>query len=424
MAHAEKVFKVRGGKKTTKYTWRARYKRPDGSWGSEPGFPTRTLAEQWGDAQEAAIREGRWIDPELSRKKFGSFVKEWMAAQKPRGRTEMNRWERLEAHILPRWRDTALVAINWFEVEAWARTMTCARSTTKDCVQLMSRIMNGAVDARHLQVNPLAGRRLTGLPADPAKRKSDEETVAEPEVVLELARRLGPVYGLHVVTVAWTGLRYEELVGLHRRNALLERRQKHDGKVFTCPVLRVDGEEGALAEYYKRDEEGKRRCHRALEAPKNLKSARDVDLPSFLAQLLREHLDGWPHEFVFTTKTGKWWWRSYWHEVLRPAADGRDERKPGRGRPASPAWEPIMPGLTMRDLRHTHDTWQEQIGVRPVLGYEQMGHKYPGIKGTYRHPTPPMRMERLDGLQELYGRAMRNLGWERIWGPVPQGSPK
>ena len=46
MAHAEKVFKVRNGKKTTKYTWRARYKRPDGSWGSEPGFPTRKLAEE------------------------------------------------------------------------------------------------------------------------------------------------------------------------------------------------------------------------------------------------------------------------------------------------------------------------------------------------------------------------------------------
>jgi integrase len=310
MAHAEKVFKVRNGKKTTKYTWRCRYKRPDGSWGSEPGFPTRRLAEEWGEQQEGAIREGRWIDPELSRKKFGAFVAEWMKAQKPRGRTEMNRWERLESHVLPRWRDAPLITINWFEVEAWARTLTCARSTTKDCVQLMSRIMNGAVDARHLLVNPLAGRRLTGLPADTAKKKSDEETVAEPEVVLQLARRLGPVYGLHVVTTAWTGLRWEELVGLHRRNALLERRQKHDGDVFTCPVIRVDGEVGALAEYFKRDEDGKRKSFRGLEPPKNEKSARDVDLPPFLAQLLEKHLADWPHEFVFMTKTGKWWWRS------------------------------------------------------------------------------------------------------------------
>lgn len=426
MAHAERVYKVRNGKKTTKFTWRCRYKRPDGTWGSEPGFPTRKLAEDWGDRQEAAIAEGRWVDPELSRKKFGDFVKEWMAAQKPRGRTTMNRWERLEAHILPQWKDAPLISVNWFDVEAWARglALTAARSTVRDCVQLMSRIMNGAVDKRCLTVNPLAGRRLTGLPADIVKKKSDEEQVAEPEVVLQLARRLGPVYGLHVITVAWTGLRWEELVGLHRRNALLERRQKHDGGVFTCPIIRVDEDEGALAEYYERTEEGKRKSVRRLEPPKNQKSARDVDVPPFLAELLGKHLADWPHEFVFTTASGKWWWRSEWWRIIRPAADGRDERKPGRGRAACPEWEPIMRGLTVRDLRHTHDSWQEQIDVRPVLGYEQMGHKYPGIKGTYRHPTPPMRSERLAGLQALYDRAMQNLGWDSIWEPVPQESPK
>ena len=417
MAHAEKVYKVRKGKKTTKYTWRVKYKRPDGSWGSESGFPTKVLAEEWGEQQEAAIREGRWVDPQLSRKKFGDFVDEWMKAQKPRGRTEINRWERLDGHILPKWRDTQMITINWFEVEAWARqlALSAARSTVKDCVQLMSRIMNGAVDARCLAVNQLAGRRLTGLPADTAPKKADEDQVAQPEVVLQLARRLGPVYGLHVVTDAWTGLRWEELVGLHRNNALLERRQRHDGGVFTCPIIRVDKDTGALAEYYKRDENGKRRTYRGLEPPKNDTSARDVDLPPFLAELLEKHLADWPHDFVFTTRTGKWWWRSEWFRVIRPAADGRDEREPGRGRPASPEWEPLMKGLTMRDLRHTHDSWQEEIGVAPVLGYEQMGHKYPGIKGTYRHPTPPMRIARLDGLQGLYERAMRNLGWESIW---------
>ena len=415
MAHAEKVFKVKNGKRTTKFTWRCRYKKPDGTWGSEPGFPTKKLAEDWGGQQEAAISEGRWVDPELSRKKFGVFAREWMAAQKPRGRTTMNRWERLDAHLLPRWKDAPLISVNWFEVEAWARTLTCARSTVKDCVQLMTRIMNGAVDARHLLVNPMAGRRLTGLPADPAAKKSDEETVATPEAVLELGRRLGPVYGLHIVTDAFTGLRYEELAGLHRDNALRERRQKHDGGIFTCPVLRVDADKGALAEYYVRDEEGKRKMFRGLEAPKNPQSARDVDLPPFLAVLLAKHLADWPHDFVFTTMTGKLWWRAHWHTILRPAADGRDARPKARGRAVKEEWEPIMPGLTMRDLRHTHDTWQEQIDVRPVLGYEQMGHKYPGIKGTYRHPTPPMRQDRLDGLQEIYERAMRNLGWTSIW---------
>ncbi|WP_344089116.1 hypothetical protein, partial [Luedemannella helvata] len=174
MAYAEKVYKVRNGKQTKQFTWRCRYLRPDEKWGSRPGFPTKKLAEEWGEAQETAMREGRWIDPNLSAKKFGVFTKDtWMKAQAVRGRTTMNQWERLEAHILPEWEHTPLIAFNWFDVEAWARKVakTAARSTVKDCVQLMARILNGAVDAKHLAVNPLAGRRLTGMPADTAKKK-------------------------------------------------------------------------------------------------------------------------------------------------------------------------------------------------------------------------------------------------------------
>ncbi|MCH0539880.1 hypothetical protein I3F58_09965 [Streptomyces sp. MUM 203J] len=218
-----------------------------------------------------------------------------------------------------------------------------------------------------------------------------------------------------MLTAAFTGMRWEELVGLHRNNALRERRQRHDGGVFTCPIIRVDKEVGALAEYYARNEEGKRKIFRGLEPPKNEKSARDIDVPPFLAELLEKHLASWPYDYVFCTPTGKWWWRSEWFRIIRPAADGRDARPKARGTAVKEKWDPIMPGLTMRDLRHTHDTWQEQIDVRPVLGYEQMGHKYPGIKGTYRHPTPPMRQERIDGLQELYERGLKNLGWESVW---------
>jgi len=417
MAYAEKVFKVRNGKQTKQYTWRVRYKKPDGTWGSEPGFPTKTLATEWGGQQEAAIRAGRWIDPDLSRKVFGVFAEEWMTAQKPRGRTTMNRRERLKYHILPRWKDTPLIAINWFEVEAWARSLTCAHSTTRECVGLMSRILTGAVDARHLAVNPLYGRRLTGLPAAMSgKRKTAHEDMwAPPEIVLQLARRMGPVNGLMVLSTAFLGFRFEEAVGLHRRNTLLRRRQTHDGEAFECPVVRVDGEVGALAEYFVFDEDGKRGIFRGLEPPKTEKSARDIDVPPFLAELLEKHLADWPREFVFTAPKGGWWWRTSWADQMRPAADGRDARPTARGFAVREGWEPLMPGLTMRDLRHTHDTYQAQIGVHPVLAHEQMGHKYPGIKGTYQHPTPEMRKHRLAGLQGLYERSLVNLGWDSIW---------
>ncbi|WP_406266272.1 hypothetical protein OHT93_09265 [Streptomyces sp. NBC_00191] len=158
-----------------------------------------------------------------------------------------------------------------------------------------------------------------------------------------------------------------------------------------------------------------RRSFRGLEPPKNEQSARDIDVPPFLAELLGKHLASWPYDWVFCTQTGKWWWRSEWFRVIRPAADGREARPRARGTAVKEAWEPITPGLTMRDLRHTHDTYQAEDDVNPVLAHEQSGHKYPGIKGTYQHPTPAMRKHRLKALQRRYERALKNLGWKAIW---------
>ncbi|MGH4028516.1 hypothetical protein ACQB60_06220 [Actinomycetota bacterium Odt1-20B] len=257
------------------------------------------------------------------RKPFGPWAREWMAVQSTRGRTAMNRWERLEAHIRPKWEHTPLIAFNWFEVETWARTLTCAHSTTRDTVSLISRILTGAVDAQHLAVNPLYRRHLTGLaPQKAGKRKTDHEGMwAPPDVVLRLDRRMGPV-------------------GVHK-------------------------EVGAFAQYFVRDENGKRRAHRAFEPPKNPQSARDIDVPPFLAELLTQHLSDWPHDYVLTSPEGKMWWRSAWCDKLRKAADGRQPHPNARGAAKVDPWEPIMPGLTIRDLRHTHDTYQaETASVR------------------------------------------------------------
>jgi hypothetical protein len=281
-------------------------------------------------------------------------------------------------------------------------------------------MLTGAVDAKRLQVNPLYNRRLTGLhttvkQAQTQQQDADDEALPPPEVVLQVARRLGPWNGLKIVTEAWTGMRYEECIGLAKSNALLTRRQRHDGALFECPIVRVDKDQGVLAEYYVYNEERKRTAVRRLEAPKNPQSARDIDIPPFLALLLDERKATSPHDLMFTTPTGKWWWRSTWHTALRPAADGREERERGRGRPPHEAWEPLFPGLTARTLRRFHDSLQAELEVPEVLAHEQMGHKYHGIKGVYRRPTPRMRERRLEGLEETFQRAMRNLGWETIW---------
>ncbi|MFF8829265.1 hypothetical protein [Streptomyces sp. NPDC015131] len=421
MAYAEKVYKVRNGKQTKQYTWKACYKKPDGRKGTEPGFPTKTRAKEWGEAQEAAIRAGRWIDPALQRITFGEFARKWMKVKPKRGNTVDKRWNLLQRHIFPKWEHVPLIQVNWFDVDAWQQELGCDDVTAGHCVSLMSSILTGAVDAKHLAVNPLFGRRRTRATAVVVTaKKAEEEKWVRPEVVLQLAERLGPAVGLHVLTTAFTGLGWGEGAALHRDNVLRVRRQPHDGGWFECPTVQVDPLVGELVEYTGRDEDGnKTGMVLQLEPPKNGKRARGIDIPPFLAVLLRYHLEDWPHPYVFCTPSGTFWRRSNFTRAnIRPAADGREALPVVRGRAARDGWEPIMPGLTMRDLRHTHDTYQDQIGVRPALAFEQAGHARPGIKAVYQHPTPAMRQERLDGLQDIFERAMGNLGWRTLWGRV------
>jgi hypothetical protein len=424
MAHAERVFKVRNGKKTKQFTWRARYQKPDGTVGSEPGFPTKSAAEDWGNEQERKIKEGTWIDPDQYRSPFGKFARKYMAERPKRGRTMDTRWDNLEKYILPKWEHAPLISITWFDVDSWQMTLACDDVTRGHCVSLMSTILTGAVDARWLPINPVQGRRRTkAVVSTPAlvPASSDDDKVYTPEAVLRVAERLGPAKGLHVITTAWTGINWGEGLGLQRDNCLLVRRQPWGNSTWQCYVLRVVQE---VAEYEERDQQGKKLgTVLKVETPKNQNRVRDLDLPPFLARLWRYHKADWPFDWMLSTPNGKWWRRSNWLKQLRPAADGREERQKRQGVSYRPEWKPIAPGMTMRLLRHTHDSWQDQIGVRAALAFEQAGHKRPGIKAIYQHPTPAMRQERLDGMEEIFWQAMKNLGWTSLWGRVSLVKP-
>ncbi|MEU6527830.1 hypothetical protein ABZ869_01395 [Streptomyces sp. NPDC046928] len=426
MAYAEKVYKVRNGVKTKQFTWRACYKLPNGRKGTEPGFPTKVKAVEWGEEQERLIREGTWIDPQKRAATFGEFARTFMASRKKRGRTVGTRWDKLELHILPRWDNVPLRAISWFDVDTWQQTMSIEDVSRGHCVSLMSTIMTAAVDAGYLTVNPLFGRRRTketsGDAGRPRAPKIQRDGGPRPEDAVLLAERLGPAVGVHVLTTAFTGLRWGEGLGLHRDNTLLTRRQPWGATVFECPILRIVEE---YAEYQERDEDGRKKGYvLRLEPTKNDGSTRDVDVPPFLAQLLRRHLEEWQHPRVFCTPSGTPWRRGNWSRIFRPACDGREEREKRQGVSHREAWEPILPGLDMRALRALHDTMQSEIGVKEPLAFEAAGHRRPGIKRHYQKPTPAMRDERLAGLEDAFWRAMGNLGMKALWGRELERTPQ
>ncbi|WP_328657959.1 hypothetical protein [Streptomyces sp. NBC_00334] len=423
MAYAEKVYKVRDGKKTKQFSWRVMYKAPDGHtppWLSKSGFQTKRTAEEWGTEQERLIREGTWIDPSKQTTTFGEFARTFMASRKKRGRTVGTRWDKLELHILPRWDGVPLRKISWFDVDTWQQTLGIEDVSRGHCVSLMSSIMTAAVDAGYLTVNPLFGRRRTkdtsGDAAMPKPPKIKRDGGPRPEDAVLLAERLGPAVGVHVLTTAFGGLRWGEGLGLHRSNALLTRRQPWGAGEFVCPILRVTEE---YAEYTERDKDGRKSGYVVqLEPTKNDGSTRDIDVPPFLDELLRHHLADWPHDRVFCTPSGRPWLRGNWSRMFRPACDGRPEREKRQGVSHRAEWKPILPGLDMRALRALHDTLQSELGVKEPLAFEAAGHRRPGIKRHYQKPTPGMRAERLEGLEAAYWRAMQNVGLATMWGRV------
>ena len=61
--------------------WRARWKGPDGTLESQPGFTTRKAAEKYGRDQEAAIRSSTYVDPRAGRITLTDWVNLWFPAQ-------------------------------------------------------------------------------------------------------------------------------------------------------------------------------------------------------------------------------------------------------------------------------------------------------------------------------------------------------
>ncbi|MGW4648111.1 phage integrase central domain-containing protein [Kitasatospora sp. NPDC004289] len=422
LAYAEKIYKVRNGQKTKQFTWRCVYLKPDGKPGFKPGFATAKLAKEWGNAEEAKVKAGTWIDPNLATLQFGTWAREWMAAKSPRGRTVTTRWERLDAHILPRWEHVPLRQINWFDAENWANRVGEATddSTASQCLTIMSQMLTGAVDAKKLESNPLAGRRRSRTAAikakNQAKQAAKSKAPATPEQVLLIARRVGPLDGMHVLTTGFLGPRWGEGAALTRASRGT-REEAHRGGIWTCPTLMIREE---VAEYQIRDPEtGKKGpMFFDLEPVKTDGSLRDIDVPPFLDALLDEHEKRLPkdRQALFCTRSGTWWRNSnFGKQVMRPGADGRKALPVSKGHRAREGWDPIRPGLTMDFLRHLHDSLQAELKVAEPLAYEQAGHKRGGIKAVYQHPTVESRIERLAGLQGIFERAMDTLGWERIW---------
>jgi integrase len=479
MAYAEK----RGN------LWRARWRGPDGTLESKPGFRSRKDAENYGRDQEAAIRNNTYIAPRAGKITLSQWVNRWFPALDLELNTLSTYRYTIEVHILPDFGDRELDSLTTEEIAIWEKRIAASgytRRTAREARSTLVTILGDAIP-RHIQLNPAARRRGKGRKGQRRIEQAEraEKTWATPLEVLLFAERCAALSRrdsdfVLMITIAYTGMRWSEAIGLAPR-------------AIHGDVLDVAWK---LYELDSRFYKGR---------PKDGSIRLALDLPPFLSEMLARHLvenpdhrcdcrnseAPWCHgaDFVFLgQKNGHLRRSNYATRIIGPAADGwyaerggklarpampvlvdasvgwpgivlppvpparpgepyefpegrgrtriagKDGcgRCPGCGRtillrtdgvlighnagqnrcsgsgseprelPALANWLPLRVGLTAHGLRHGHQTWLDDLGIRYVLQAERMGHEVPGMRGIYSHVTPGMRQDLKAGLQALW----------------------
>lgn len=378
----------------SKTSWRVRYWHTDGTLGSIGGFPTKTAAINYAEDLETEQRRGTWIDPAAGKISLTEWATDWIEAQDIGPNTDAQYRSLLTNHLLPRWGTTALTDITNIAVAAWAKkTLTTgyAPATVRGMTKLLSLLLADAADDRLIPANPIRTRRR----GKHRHTRTPERQWATPEQALAIADNAAALIGdwaaVLITTAAYTGARWGELTGLQRTNTHLE-----DGHIVIDPDI------GALHEI---------NGNFSLGPPKTAESARTITLPEFLTPLLRRHLTSHDHPHVFISTDGEYLRRSnFARRAMRPAADGNLDRRriPVRV-------DPVKPGLTFHELRHSHKTWLIADTVPEVAQAQRLGHTLDNkIQAVYSHVAAEVEQRLLRSLRDRWEKALAN---------VPAGQP-
>lgn len=317
-------------------------------------FTHKARAERAAAALEGKARRSMYGDPDAARRTWGEWCDEWWPTRGVAPSTLRVDTGRRAVHLDPRWRDVPIGSIRRHDVKEWAAAMVrrgVGASTAQRAVHLLSASLVGAVDAEVIDANPAA--RITLPKGGQAQERflTKEEFAA---VVDEL-----PSTGDQLVarTLAYTGLRWGEMAGLHHNRLDLER-----GVVRVVETF--DEKNGQVQPYPK----GKR--------------VRDVPLPGWLVEQLaalpspgRSARCGLTHtqgtcrsSLVLTTASGTVMRNSNWADTWRGAVERAGV---GHCRP--------------HDLRHTYASWLIQAGVPLAEVGRLLGHVSTATTQKYAH---------------------------------------
>ncbi len=329
-------------------------------------FTLKRDARRFIETIEVAKAKGEWLDPRLGQVRFDEWVAEWHPAQAHLRPTTRDRESRaIRNHLSPAFGSVRLASITTQLVRTWLASLLAeqalAPATVRQLGLLMGKIMRGAVDSGLIARNPCDGVRL---PSERARAM----IFLDPDEIGRLAAAVPQHYRVLVLTAAYGGLRWGELVGLRVKN--------------------VDLAAGRLLIVEQATEVAGRFV---WGEPKTAAGRRTVTLPASLNELLKDHIAKLPEssqQLVFPSPDGTLLRRSnFRRRVWQPAVRAAQVDK----------------SLRFHDLRHTAVALAIAQGAHVKAIQERMGHSSAQMTlDRYGHLLPALQAELADRLDQSF----------------------
>ncbi len=317
--------------------YRVRYRKPDHSQTDKRGFRTKRDAELFLASVEVAKNTGRYIDPSRGRVTIAQWMTSWIESRSDLRPSTLDRVQGvIRIHIIPTIGHLALSDFSRLQAQQWASKLSATQSagSVRKIVNVLSGGLQLAVDDGRLPANPATRLKLPKQIKNRKKFLTHEQVAALAEAVD--AKPAGEGYGLLVLVLAYTGLRWGELSGLRVRDLDLVR-----GRLDVhSTMIEVNG-------------------FMQESTPKDYEE-RSIPVPEFILEQLSIHVEGkakTDHVFV-SSKSGA---------VLR-------NRTFRRGWFNDAAESIGVPGLTPHELRHTCASLAVSAGANVKALQRMLGH--------------------------------------------------
>ncbi|WP_369271034.1 tyrosine-type recombinase/integrase [Streptomyces sp. R11] len=352
--------------------YQARYVGPDGVLRPAPDtFRTKRDADAWLADKQTEMRRGDWHDPDSGKVPFGSYAAAWIAERELTNTTRQLYGSLLRHHLEPTFGNVNVTDISPPFVRRWRADKLASGTgptTVAKAYALLRAILGTAVADQMIRRNPctIQGASTVHTPERPTA------TVQE---VYDLADAIQPRYRALVLMAGFLGLRWGELIGLHRRDIDLE-----------AGALRV---RRAVAELNNGERE--------IKAPKSAAGKRTVSIPAVIVPDIRDHLEHYAEPGadgrVFVGAKGATPRRNHFNRLWHQACEAAGVK-----------------GLHFHDLRHTGNTLAASTGASTRELMARMGHSTARAALIYQHASADRDRLIAEALSGLVDRGRRPKG--------------